>query len=165
MNEGVDPSSIVLEVTESAVMEDTAMSSSVLGELRDAGFGIAIDDFGTGYSSLAYLKQLPATSIKIDQAFTAQLPDPHDLSIVMAILAIADTYGLDVVAEGIETPEQAEVLKELGCPQGQGYLFRAPDASRAVLRDVGTGKGARRTLRRCELSRPAPERPSKASQP
>jgi diguanylate cyclase (GGDEF)-like protein/PAS domain S-box-containing protein len=123
LNEGVDASSIVLEVTESAVMEDTAMSSSVLGELRDAGFGIAIDDFGTGYSSLAYLKQLPATSIKIDQAFTSQLPDPHDLSIVMAILAISDTYGLDVVAEGIETPEQAEVLKELGCPQGQGYLF------------------------------------------
>jgi diguanylate cyclase (GGDEF)-like protein/PAS domain S-box-containing protein len=126
VNEGVEPDSIVLEVTESAIMEDTAMSSSVLGELRDAGFGIAIDDFGTGYSSLAYLKQLPATSIKVDQTFTSQLPDPHDLSIVMAILAIADTYGLDVVAEGIETAEQAEVLKELGCPQGQGYLFARP---------------------------------------
>ena len=126
VNDGLEPESIVLEVTESAVMEDTAMSSSVLGELRDAGFGIAIDDFGTGYSSLAYLKQLPATSIKVDQTFTSQLPDPHDLSIVMAILAIADTYGLDVVAEGIETPQQAEVLKELGCPQGQGYLFAKP---------------------------------------
>jgi len=126
MNQGVDPASIVLEVTESAVMEDATTSSSLLGELRDAGFGIAIDDFGTGYSSLAYLKQLPATSIKVDQAFTSQLPDPHDLAIVMAILAIADTYGLDVVAEGIETAEQAELLKELGCPQGQGYHFARP---------------------------------------
>ncbi len=126
MNEGLEPGSIVLEVTESAVMEDATTSTSMLGELREAGFGIAIDDFGTGYSSLAYLKQLPATTIKVDQAFTSQLPDPHDLSIVMAILSIADTYGLDVVAEGIETAEQAELLKELGCPQGQGYHFARP---------------------------------------
>ncbi len=126
MNDGVDPGSIVLEVTESAVMEDATTSTSLLGELREFGFGIAIDDFGTGYSSLAYLKQLPATTVKVDQAFTSQLPDPHDLSIVMAILSIADTYGLDVVAEGIETAEQAELLKELGCPQGQGYHFARP---------------------------------------
>jgi EAL domain-containing protein (putative c-di-GMP-specific phosphodiesterase class I) len=66
---------------------------------------------------------LPATIIKVDQTFTSQLPDPHDLSVVMAILAIADTYGLDVVAEGIETAEQAEVLRALGCQQGQGYHF------------------------------------------
>jgi EAL domain-containing protein (putative c-di-GMP-specific phosphodiesterase class I) len=123
VKEGLRPASLVLEVTESALMEDTVTTGSVLGELRDAGFGIAIDDFGTGYSSLAYLKQLPATIIKVDQTFTSQLPDPHDLSVVMAILAIADTYGLDVVAEGIETAEQADVLKALGCQQGQGYHF------------------------------------------
>ena len=133
------------------------MSSSVLGELRDAGFGIAIDDFGTGYSSLAYLKQLPATTIKVDQTFTSQLPDPHDLSIVMAILAIADTYGLDVVAEGIETAEQAEVLKELGCPQGQGYHFARPDAGRGVL-------GVTRTAARCR-SRPSWVPTEQASKP
>lgn len=126
LDEGVKPSSIILEVTESALLEDAATTSSILSELRDAGFGIAIDDFGTGYSSLAYLKQLPATGIKIDRAFTSQLPDPHDLSVVMAILAIADTYGLDVVAEGIETPSQAEVLKQLGCQHGQGYHFARP---------------------------------------
>jgi diguanylate cyclase (GGDEF)-like protein/PAS domain S-box-containing protein len=123
VKEGLRPASLVLEVTESALMEDTVTTGSVLGELRDAGFGIAIDDFGTGYSSLAYLKQLPATIIKVDQTFTSQLPDPHDLSVVMAILAIADTYGLDVVAEGIETAEQADVLRALGCQQGQGYHF------------------------------------------
>jgi diguanylate cyclase (GGDEF)-like protein/PAS domain S-box-containing protein len=123
VKDGLKPASLVLELTESALMEDSATTGSVLGELRDAGFGIAIDDFGTGYSSLAYLKQLPATVIKVDQTFTAQLPDPHDLSVVMAILAIADTYGLDVVAEGIETAEQAELLKTLGCQQGQGYHF------------------------------------------
>jgi diguanylate cyclase (GGDEF)-like protein len=126
VKEGLRPASLVLEVTESALMEDTVTTGSVLGELRDAGFGIAIDDFGTGYSSLAYLKQLPATIIKVDQTFTSQLPDPHDLSVVMAILAIADTYGLDVVAEGIETAEQAEVLRALGCQQGQGYHFAYP---------------------------------------
>ena len=123
---GTKPSSIVLEVTETALMEDAATSRSVLGELRNAGFGIAIDDFGTGYSSLAYLKQLPATMIKVDQTFTSQLPDPHDLSVVMAILAIADTYGLEVVAEGIETAQQADVLRSLGCELGQGYHYGRP---------------------------------------
>lgn len=122
----VRASSIVLEVTETALMEDAAASRSVLGELRNAGFGIAIDDFGTGYSSLAYLKQLPATVIKVDRTFTSQLPDPHDLSVVMAILAIADTYGLEVVAEGIETAQQADVLRSLGCELGQGYHFGRP---------------------------------------
>ncbi len=124
--DGLKPGWLTLEVTEGALMEDASAGGSVLRELRDQGFGIAIDDFGTGYSSLAYLKQLPATAIKVDQAFTAQLPDPQDLSIVMAILAIADTYGLEVVAEGIETAQQAEVLKSLGCQQGQGYHFAHP---------------------------------------
>jgi len=123
VQEGLRPSCLVLEVTESALMEQTVTSSSMLQELRESGFGIAIDDFGTGYSSLAYLKQLPATSIKVDRTFTSQLPDPHDLSVVMAILAIADTYGLNVVAEGIETAEQAEILRTLGCLLGQGYHF------------------------------------------
>ncbi|MGH9105296.1 MAG: putative bifunctional diguanylate cyclase/phosphodiesterase [Acidimicrobiales bacterium] len=126
IRDGVKPSSLVIEVTESALMEDANATGAVLNELRDAGFGIAIDDFGTGYSSLAYLKQLPATAIKVDQTFTAQLPDPHDLSVVMAILAIADSYGLDVVAEGIETARQAEVLKSLGCQKGQGYHLARP---------------------------------------
>jgi diguanylate cyclase (GGDEF)-like protein/PAS domain S-box-containing protein len=129
---GVDPARIVLEITESALVEEAVACGTMLGELRAAGFGIAIDDFGTGYSSLAYLKQLPATSIKMDQAFTAQLADRHDLSIVMAILAIADTYGLNVVAEGIETAEQAEVLRALGCPDGQGYHFARPMTAAAL---------------------------------
>jgi diguanylate cyclase (GGDEF)-like protein/PAS domain S-box-containing protein len=123
---GLPNGAVTLELTESAIMEDTAAGALMLQELREAGFGIAIDDFGTGYSSLAYLKQLPATVIKVDQTFTAALPDPQDLSIVMAILAIADTYGLNVVAEGIETIGQAEVLRSLGCPQGQGYFFARP---------------------------------------
>ena len=142
IKEGLKPSSLVLEVTESALMEDSATSGSVLGELREAGFGIAIDDFGTGYSSLAYLKQLPATTIKVDQTFTSQLPDPHDLSVVMAILAIADTYGLDVVAEGIETAEQAELLKTLGCQQGQGYHFARPVPADELTRLLERGRMA-----------------------
>jgi diguanylate cyclase (GGDEF)-like protein/PAS domain S-box-containing protein len=123
---GADPTAVVLEITESALMEDAPASASVLSKLRDQGFGIAIDDFGTGYSSLAYLKRLPATSIKVDRVFTSHLPEPQDLSVVMAILAIADSYGLSVVAEGIEAAEQATILRELGCPQGQGYYFGKP---------------------------------------
>ena len=136
---GVNPANVVLEITESALVEDAIACGPVLSDLRQAGFGIAIDDFGTGYSSLAYLKQLPATSIKMDQAFTAQLSDRQDLSIVMAILAIADTYGLNVVAEGIETAEQADVLRSLGCQDGQGYHFARPMTGENFSRLLATG--------------------------
>ncbi len=124
--DGVDPAHMVLEITESALVEDAVACGPVLRELREAGFGLAIDDFGTGYSSLSYLKQLPATSIKMDQAFTAELDDRQDISIVMAILAIADTYGFNVVAEGVETRDQLEVLRSLGCQNGQGFHFARP---------------------------------------
>jgi diguanylate cyclase (GGDEF)-like protein/PAS domain S-box-containing protein len=137
---GVDPAHIVLEITESALVEDAVACGPVLRDLRDAGFGLAIDDFGTGYSSLAYLNQLPATSIKVDQAFTAKLADRHDLSIVMAILAIADAYGLSVVAEGVETLEQAEVLRSLGCQDGQGYHFGRPMPAEAFSRLLRQGR-------------------------
>lgn len=147
LDEGIKPASMVLEMTESSLMEDAETSRSVLLELRQAGFGIAIDDFGTGYSSLAYLKQLPATIIKVDQAFTAQLPDPHDLSIVMAILAIADTYGLEVVAEGIETEQQAEVLKSLGCQHGQGYYYGRPVPAAELTRQLGAAQAQAPTQR------------------
>jgi diguanylate cyclase (GGDEF)-like protein/PAS domain S-box-containing protein len=124
--DGVDPAHMVLEITESALVEEAVACGPVLRELRETGFGLAIDDFGTGYSSLAYLKQLPATSIKMDQAFTAELADRQDISIVMAILAIADTYGFNVVAEGVETADQMEVLRSLGCQNGQGFHFARP---------------------------------------
>ena len=120
-------------------MEEAVACGPVLKDRREAGFGLAIDDFGTGYSSLAYLKQLPATSIKVDKAFTAQLADRHDLSIVMAILAIADTYGFNVVAEGIETAEQVDVLRSLGCPDGQGYHFARPMPAEAFSRMLRRG--------------------------
>jgi len=142
---GVDATHMVLEITESALVEEAVACGPVLKDLREAGFGLAIDDFGTGYSSLAYLKQLPATSIKVDKAFTAQLADRHDLSIVMAILAIADTYGLNVVAEGIETAEQVDVLRSLGCPDGQGYHFARPMPAEAFSRMLRRG---------CELPGP-----------
>ncbi len=140
---GAEPGAIVLEITESALMGDAPASAEVLAKLRDQGFGIAIDDFGTGYSSLAYLKRLPATSIKVDQTFTSHLPDPQDLSVVMAILAIADSYGLSVVAEGVETERHAAILRELGCAQGQGYYFGRPvPAAELDLRPPGpAGEG------------------------
>jgi diguanylate cyclase (GGDEF)-like protein/PAS domain S-box-containing protein len=132
--DGLDARGLILEVTETALMRDQVSSAAILEELRDLGCGIGIDDFGTGYASLSYLKRLPATAVKIDRSFTAGLPDTHDLSIVMAILAIADTYGLEVVAEGIETPDQALILRELGCAQGQGYLFSRPTEASEITR-------------------------------
>jgi diguanylate cyclase (GGDEF)-like protein/PAS domain S-box-containing protein len=130
--EGTDLRCLVLEITETSFMNESIRSAATLDGLRHAGIGIAIDDFGTGYASLAYLKRLPATAIKIDRSFTAGLPQPRDLSVVMAILAIADAYGLETVAEGIETAAQAAILLELGCARGQGFHFARPAGPEAV---------------------------------
>src|SRR5690606_23805654 len=99
-----------------------------LKRLRELGISIALDDFGTGYSSLSHLKRLPIDVLKLDRSFIAGLPDdPHDLAIVQAIAGLARSTGLDVVAEGVETQAQANILRKCGVERAQGYLF-----SRAV---------------------------------
>jgi EAL domain-containing protein (putative c-di-GMP-specific phosphodiesterase class I) len=98
----------------------------MLRELREIGVGIAIDDFGTGYSSLTYLQEFPATSLKIDSRFTSTLADYGDSSLVRCILAIGEALGLTTVAEGVETFEDLEVLRNLGCDRAQGYLLGRP---------------------------------------
>ncbi len=124
---GVDPSMLSLEITESALMDDTEMSARAMQALRDLGVRLAIDDFGTGYSSLAYLKQLPVDSLKIDRSFINGLPsDPHDRSITQAIITLGSSLGLTIVAEGVETVEQWIALDELGCTVGQGFLWSPP---------------------------------------
>jgi predicted signal transduction protein with EAL and GGDEF domain len=117
---------IELELTEGVIMSDADDSLLKLHELRKAGFRLAIDDFGTGYSSLSYLKDFPVNTLKIDQAFVANLGNDSGNSIVRAILALAEALDLDVVAEGVETQEQAHFLTRHHCKILQGFLLAKP---------------------------------------
>lgn len=121
------PQQIELEITEGVLMEDPLRCRQILQRLRQLGVRIAIDDFGTGYSSLYYLKHLAVDVLKIDQAFVSGLPDSaNDCSLVRAILAMARSLGLEVIAEGVETQAQCDLLAQLGCDQIQGYLLARP---------------------------------------
>ncbi|HXF80877.1 MAG TPA: EAL domain-containing protein [Usitatibacter sp.] len=133
-----DPSLIELEVTERVIIEGAGEARRALDDLAALGVGIAIDDFGTGYSGLAYLKRLPIDTVKIDQSFVRDLTiDPDDAAIVTAIVAMARSLDVDVVAEGVETEEQLEELKRLGCRRGQGYLLARPMPADAIVRFLG----------------------------
>jgi len=123
----LDPKNFEMEITESILMESSIDGLNMLGELIQQGMGISIDDFGTGYSSLSYITSFPITKIKIDQSFVAKLPDDKNaLAVVTAIIGLAKSLKLKVVAEGIETNDQLECLAKLGCQYGQGYLFSKP---------------------------------------
>ncbi|QKS72014.1 EAL domain-containing protein [Paenalkalicoccus suaedae] len=125
--EGVDPSNIQLEITENALMENTAESVAKIDMLRALGFTIAIDDFGTGYSSLSYLKHFKVDSLKIDQSFIRDLPRENaDKAIVAATLQLGEKLGITTVAEGVETEASSQYLKESGCSYLQGYHFSKP---------------------------------------
>lgn len=124
---GLPPSALELEITETAVMGDVEDAVRMLNEWHDMGASVAIDDFGTGYSSLGYLRQLPLTTLKIDQSFVRDLPNRDaDRALARTILQLAEDLSLKVVAEGIETPAHVEVLKGLGCQLGQGYHYAKP---------------------------------------
>ena len=127
---GLKPHDIELEITEGVMVDDRYASARALERLRKKGFRIALDDFGTGYSSLSYLKDLPIDVMKIDRSFVKDLEtSPGSRAIAVAIVGIAKTLGLRVVAEGIETEEQAAMLRDWGCEEGQGYLFAKPLAA------------------------------------
>jgi diguanylate cyclase (GGDEF)-like protein len=128
----LEPAALELEITESSVMDRSEASLRVLQQLRALGVRMVLDDFGTGYSSLAYLRHLPLDTIKIDRSFVTDLDvqDPN-VGIVRAVVSLAHGLGVNVVAEGIETTEQARRLRELGCDLGQGYSWAHPaDAAR-----------------------------------
>jgi EAL domain-containing protein (putative c-di-GMP-specific phosphodiesterase class I) len=122
-----------LEITESVVMRNAESTVATLRELKELGIQLAIDDFGTGYSSLSYLKRFPVDTLKIDRTFVDGLGrDPHDTAIVEAVIALAKTLNLTVTGEGVETAEQRNRLRMLGCDRGQGYLIARPLTTAAV---------------------------------
>ncbi|WEN40939.1 putative signaling protein [Thauera sp. GDN1] len=127
------PGQFEIEITESIMMNDTAGVTAKLHELRASGISVAIDDFGTGYSALAYLQKFPVSTLKIDRSFVRDLEGPMTNPIIAAITGIARGFELELVAEGVESEEQARALRALGCDVMQGYLFarpsRAADAS------------------------------------
>jgi EAL domain-containing protein (putative c-di-GMP-specific phosphodiesterase class I) len=121
---GLSPQSLVLEITETVTMTDTELAVTRLEELKALGVMLAMDDFGTGYSSLSYLSRFPIDILKMDRSFLR--PDHDDSGLAAAIVALGMSLNLDVVAEGIELPEQIVSLRDLGCELGQGFLFAKP---------------------------------------
>lgn len=143
---GANPARLKLELTESVVLDKVDEVVSRMQRLDDLGVGFALDDFGTGYSSLSYLKRLPIEQVKIDQSFVRDVTeDPNDAAIVRAILAMSQSLGLQVIAEGVETPEQRDFLFENGCTVYQGYLYGKPmpieEWEHHIARDFWHGDG------------------------
>jgi diguanylate cyclase (GGDEF)-like protein/PAS domain S-box-containing protein len=129
----VAASDLEVELTESVLMADPERANQVLQQLHGLGVRISIDDFGTGYSSLSYLKRFPAQTVKIDRSFIRGLPsDADDIAIIEAVIAMAHSLGLAVVAEGVETDEQLSALRRLGCDEAQGYLLGRPMPASAL---------------------------------
>jgi EAL domain-containing protein (putative c-di-GMP-specific phosphodiesterase class I) len=153
--ENLDARYLEVELTETSVMTNPEESAGVLRQLRKMGVTVAVDDFGTGYSSLSYLRRFPIDKLKIDRSFVRDLATSRtDESIVRAIIVLAHSVGLEVIAEGVETAEQLRCVSALGCDQWQGFTAVSPRAPRASAR--------------CSRSRPvAPvpdwSRPSRAS--
>lgn len=136
------PDALTLELTESALLEADASTLDRLNELRESGIQIALDDFGTGYSSLVYLRQLPVSLIKVDQSFVGTMTtDPGSAAIVRAVTTLAGDLGLSWVAEGVETMEQWQALRELGEGRAQGYYFSRPQPADALVEAVAATPG------------------------
>jgi diguanylate cyclase (GGDEF)-like protein len=134
---GLSPALLELEITESVLMRDVEQSIRRMSELRRTGVRLAIDDFGTGYSSLNYLRLLPVTTVKIDQSFVRDLPESSGtLTVVRSVVALAHGLGLEVIAEGVETERQLELLREAGCDCFQGHLLGRPAAASEIERMI-----------------------------
>jgi EAL domain-containing protein (putative c-di-GMP-specific phosphodiesterase class I) len=123
---GVEPWTVVLELTETMLMDDIDGAIETMHRLKKLGVRLALDDFGTGYSSLSYLRRLPIDILKIDKSFVDSLSTVEGPGMVRSILRLGDTFRVATLAEGIETPEQLSHLRALGCTYGQGYLFAKP---------------------------------------
>ncbi len=140
---GLDPTRLELELTETALVKDTGNSASVLNRLRNRGILIALDDFGTGYSPMQYLHQLPVDIVKIDQVFVRDLDDvPSSLPLVEGMVKLARTLNLQVIAEGVETEAQFEILRQAGFGKAQGNLFSVPVPPEAAFKLLQAGNAA-----------------------
>jgi diguanylate cyclase (GGDEF)-like protein len=137
---GLDPGTVELEITESVMMQRTQQVSELLHSIRTLGLQLSVDDFGTGYSSLAYLKRLPIHSLKIDRSFVSDVPnDPDASTIVRAVIALAHSLRMQVVAEGVENRAQLEFLRAEGCDEVQGYLVSRPVTADAITELLANG--------------------------
>ena len=140
---GLDPRWLELEITETTIMQNLEYARKALGDFQQMGIHISMDDFGTGYSSLGYLKKLPFHTLKIDQSFVRELKDnPQDLAIISAVIALGQGFNLKVVAEGVETRQQLDLLQSLQCEQMQGYWFCPPLTAAGIakfLADINKG--------------------------
>jgi EAL domain-containing protein (putative c-di-GMP-specific phosphodiesterase class I) len=146
---GLDGTDLAIELTETALIDDSSVAADSLRELRSLGVTILLDDFGTGYSSLSHLGRFPIDALKIDRSFVMHLGvEKDDFGIVRAIAAMADALGLDVVAEGVETAEQAAEALALGCGSAQGYYFARPAPPAVIESLISSGLSlTRRELR------------------
>jgi EAL domain-containing protein (putative c-di-GMP-specific phosphodiesterase class I) len=126
-NTGLSGNNVKLELTETALIENVDLAKQQLQQLKAHNIQLSIDDFGTGYSSLSYLQLFPVDGLKIDRSFvSAMTPDNHNVKIVQGVISLAHALDLQVVAEGVETDDQRQQLKSLGCEHGQGYYFAKP---------------------------------------
>jgi len=138
---GLDPRSLKLEITESVIMDNPEVSILRLKRLKALGVRLSVDDFGTGYSSLSYLQRFPIDTLKVDRAFVSDIEANENRKIVGAVVALAHSLGLDVVAEGVELETQSDVLEGFSCEAGQGFLFSRPVCQEEVERMLGEGVG------------------------
>jgi EAL domain-containing protein (putative c-di-GMP-specific phosphodiesterase class I) len=137
------PAELELEITESVVMRDDAVTARNLERLHALGIGLTLDDFGTGYSSLSYLRRLPFERLKIDRSFVCELEtNASDRALTGAIAALAKSLGIETIAEGVETESQAQLLRACGCDHLQGYLLSRPLPAREFERFLEREKGA-----------------------
>jgi EAL domain-containing protein (putative c-di-GMP-specific phosphodiesterase class I) len=132
---GIPGRQLGLELTESSILDDNGKAAQILLSLRRLGVSLLLDDFGTGYSSLSYLHSLPFDQLKIDRSFVGRMTEGNQpLQIVRTIVELARALGMNAVAEGIETPGQLDLLKQIGCRFGQGFLFARPLPAETITR-------------------------------
>jgi EAL domain-containing protein (putative c-di-GMP-specific phosphodiesterase class I) len=141
MQTGLDPERLELEITESVAMQDAEKTISLLNGVRELGVQLSIDDFGTGYSSLSYLKRFPINKLKVDQSFVRNMTtNKNDASIAKSVVLIGQSLGLRVIAEGVETAEQLEMLRQYECDEIQGYYFSRPVSNTDLEKLLISGK-------------------------